>query len=91
MNADKWRWPIFGGGVGQSVQIGMKLELDMWHNLLDYRVSNWYLKTCTKKSPENYSLAGSSTNAPFQVFLSTRGPKITQPRRKSVGIKTLTI
>ena len=43
------------------------------------------------KSPENFSLAGSSRNTPFQVFLSARGPKIAQPRRKSVGIKTLTI
>ena len=43
------------------------------------------------KSPENFSLAGSSSNTPFQVFLSARGPKIAQPWRKSVGIKTLTI
>ena len=43
-----------------------------------------------KKSPENFSLAGSSSNTPFQVFLSARGPKIAQPWRKSVGIKTLT-
>ena len=35
MNADKWLWTIFGCEVGQSVQIGMKLELDMWHHLLD--------------------------------------------------------
>ena len=27
MNADKWLWPIFGCKVGQSVHIGMKLEL----------------------------------------------------------------
>ena len=44
-----------------------------------------------KKSPENFSLAGSSSNTPFQVFLSARGPKIAQPWRKSVRIKTLTI
>ena len=44
-----------------------------------------------KKSPENFSLAGSSSSTPFQVFLSARGPKIAQPWRKSVGIKTLTI
>ena len=44
-----------------------------------------------KKSPENFSLAGSSSNTPFQVFMSTRGPKIAQPWQKSVGIKTLTI
>ena len=35
MNADKLLWPIFGCKVGQSVQIGMKLELDLWHHLLD--------------------------------------------------------
>ena len=35
MDEDKWLWPIFGCKVGQSVQIGMKLELDMWHHPLD--------------------------------------------------------
>ena len=29
MNADKWPWPIFGCKVGQSVPVGMKLELDV--------------------------------------------------------------
>ena len=29
MNADKWLWPIFGCKVGQSVPIGIKLELDV--------------------------------------------------------------
>ena len=28
-------WPIFGCKVGQSVRIGMKLELDVWHYLLN--------------------------------------------------------
>ena len=28
-------WPTFGSKVGQSVQIGMKLELDVWHHPLD--------------------------------------------------------
>ena len=28
-------WPIFGCKVGQSVPIGMKLELDLWHHLID--------------------------------------------------------
>ena len=28
-----------------------------------------------KKSPEKFSLAGSSNNTPFQVFLSARGAK----------------
>ena len=35
MNADKWLWPIFGCKVGQSVQIGMKLKLDVWHHPLN--------------------------------------------------------
>ena len=35
MNADKWLWPIFGCKVGQSVQIEMKLEPDVWHHPLD--------------------------------------------------------
>ena len=30
----------------------------------------------SKKSPENFSLDGSSSNTPLQVFLSARGPKI---------------
>ena len=34
MNADKWLWPTFGSKVGQSVQIAMKLELDVWHHPL---------------------------------------------------------
>ena len=45
-----------------------------------YQVSNWYLKTCWKKTPDNFSLAGSSTYSPIRVFLSARGPKIAQPR-----------
>ena len=35
MYADKWLWPILGFKVGQSFQIGMKLELDVWHHPLD--------------------------------------------------------
>ena len=31
INADKWLWPIFGCKVGQSVPIGMKLELHLLH------------------------------------------------------------
>ena len=35
MNAEKWLWLIFGCKVGQRVPIGMKLELDMWHYLIN--------------------------------------------------------
>ena len=92
MNADKWLWPIFGCKIGQGVQIGMKLELDVWHHPPDYMPSFKLIShNMYKKSPENFSLAGSSSNTPFQVFLSARGPKIAQPWRKSAGIKTFTI
>ena len=92
MNADKWLWPIFGCKVGQSVQIGMKLELDVWHHPLDvYAKFQTDISQHVQKSPENVLLAGSSSNTPFQVFLSARGPKIAQPWQKSVRIKTLPI
>ena len=69
------------------------------------QLSSWYGKTFRKKSGKLFrgrdlilmklkphvSLAGSSTNSPFRVYLSTRGPKIAQTWRKSVGVKTLTI
>ena len=35
MYADEEPWPIFGCKVGQNVQIGMKLALDVWHHPLD--------------------------------------------------------
>ena len=90
--ADKWLWPIFGCKVGQSVQIRMKLELDVWHHPLDvYAKFQTDISKHVQKSTENFSAAGSSSNTPFQVFLSTRGPKIAQPWQISVGIKTLTI
>ena len=92
MNADIWLWPIFGCKVGQSVQIGIELELDMGHHPLDvYAKFQTDISQHVQKSPENFSLAGSSSITPFEVFLSARGPKIAQPWRKSVGIKTLTI
>ena len=82
----------FGCKVGQSVQIIMKLELDVWHHPLDvYAKFETDVSQHVQKSPENFSLAGSSSNTPSQVFLSARGPIIAQPWRKSVGIKTLTI
>ena len=92
MYTDKWHWPIFGCKVGQSVQIGMKLETDGWHHPLDvYAKFQTDISKHVQTSPENFSLAGSSSNTPFQVFLSARGPKIAQPWRTSVGMKTLTI
>ena len=51
-NAEKWLWPIFGCKVGQSVPIGMKLELDVWHYLLYVYTmfENDISKTCRKKA-----------------------------------------
>ena len=63
------------------------------------QLSSWYGKTLRKKSGKLFrgrdlilmklkhhvSLAGSSTNSPFGVFLSTRGPKIAQAWQTSVG------
>ena len=92
MYADKWTWPIFGCNVGQSIQVEMKLEFDVRHRPIDVYVK---FQTDTSKYVQkksgNFSLAGSSNYSPFRVFLSTRGPKIAQPWRKLVGIKTLTI
>ena len=67
-------------------------QLDVWHQPLDvYAKFQTDISRHVQKSPENFSLAGSSSNTPFQVFLSASGPKIAQPWRKSVGIKALTM
>ena len=77
MYVDKWYWPIFGCKVGQSVEIGMKLELDVWHHPLNvYAKFQIDIAKHIQKNQENFSLAGSSSNTSHQVFLSTRGPKI---------------
>ena len=69
------------------------------------QLPSWYGTTFRKKSRKLFrgrdlilmklkpdvSLAGSSTNSPFRVFLSTRGPEIAQAWQKSIGVKTLTI
>ena len=49
----KWPWPIIGYNVGQSVPIGMKFELDMWHYLLNVHTKFQIdISKCVKKSPE---------------------------------------
>ena len=53
MDADKWLWHIFGCKVGQSVQIGMKLEVDVWHHPLDvYDKFQTDISQHVQKSPE---------------------------------------
>ena len=77
MNADKWLGPIFGCNVGQSVQIGMKLELDVWHHPLDvYAKFQIDISQHVQKSTENFSLAGSSSNTPFQVPCPPEGQQL---------------
>ena len=70
----------------------MKLELYVWYHPLDvYAKFQTDISKHVQKSPENFSLAGSSNKTPFQVFWSASGPKITQLWQKSAGIKTLTM
>ena len=91
MNTDKWLRPIFGCKVGQSVQIRMKLELDVWHHLLDvYAKFQTDISKRPKKVRKTFRWLGALVTPPLQVLLSARGPKIAQSWRKSVGIKTLT-
>ena len=53
MYADKWLWPNFGCKVGQSVSIGMKLELDVWHYVLDVYIKFQIdISKHVEKSPE---------------------------------------
>ena len=54
----------------------MKLKLDVWHQPLDvYAKFKTDISQHVQKSPENFSLAGSSSNTPFQVFLSVQRAK----------------
>ena len=77
MYADKWLWPIFGCKVGQSLQIGMKLELDVWHHQLDvYAKFQTDISKHVQKSPGSFSLAGSSSNTPFKCFCPPEGQKL---------------
>ena len=80
-----------GCKVGQSDLFLMKLQLDMCHCLLDvYTKFPIGISKHAQNSLQYFSLAGSSTNSPIWVFLSARSPKIAQPWRKLVGVKTLT-
>ena len=55
MHAEKILWFIFGCKEGQSVPIGMKLELDMWHHLLDvYTKFQIDISKHVERSRENF-------------------------------------
>ena len=63
MNAEKWFWPIFGCKVGQSVPIGMKLELDMWHYLLNvYTMFQIGISKHWEKCPKNFTKSETRKN-----------------------------
>ena len=38
MNEEKWLWLIFGCNVNQSVLIRLKLDINLWHRLLDVHI-----------------------------------------------------
>ena len=54
VNADKWLWPIFGSKVGQSVPIGMKLDVynHLLHIYTKFEID--ISQHIEKKSPENF-------------------------------------
>ena len=63
MNAEKWLWSIFGCKVGQSVPIRMKLELNLWHHLLDeYTKFEIDISRHVEKSPENFEKSKTCIN-----------------------------
>ena len=63
MNAEKWLWPIFGCKVGQSVPIGMKLELDVWHYPLNvYTMSQNDISKRVEKNPGKFAKSKTRKN-----------------------------
>ena len=65
INADRSLGPIFGCKVGQSVPIGMKLQLDMWHHLLHvYTKFQTNISKHVETNPEN--LEKSKTHKNFR-------------------------
>ena len=86
----KLLWLIFGRKVGQSDPIVMEsmCGTGYWMYTPSFTLISQLLYN---KSPENFLLVGSPAKLPLWVFLSTRGPTIAQPWRKSVGVKILTI
>ena len=67
-------WPIFGCKVGQSVQIGMKLEFDVWHHPLDVytKFQADISQHIQKKSGKLFTLV----TPPFKCFCPPEGQKL---------------
>ena len=60
-NAEKWLWPIFDSKVGESVPIGMKLELNVWHYLLNvYTIIQIDISKHVETSSKNYAKSKTS-------------------------------
>ena len=77
MNAYKWLWPIFGCKVGESVQIGMKLELGVWHHPLDvYAKFQTDISQHVQKSPENFRWLRALVTPHFKCFCPPEGQKL---------------
>ena len=79
MNADKWLWPTFGSKVGQSVQIGMKFELDVWHHPLDVyaKFQTDISQHVQKKSGKLFAgPMGALVTPPFKCFCPPEGQKL---------------
>ena len=78
MNADKWLWPTFGSKVGQSVQIGMKLELDVWHHPLDVyaKFQTDISQHVQKKSGKLFAGWEALVTPTFKCFCPPEGQKL---------------
>ena len=88
MNADKWLWPIFGCKVGQSVQIGMKLKLDVWHYPLDvYAKFQTDISHVQKKVRKTFHWLGDLVTPPFKCFCPPEGQKLPNHDENQQGSK----
>ena len=86
INADKWllecmnadKWHIFGCKVNQCVQIGMKLELDVWHHPLDVyaKFQTDMSKHVHKKSGRTFRWLGALVRPLFKCFCAPEGQKL---------------
>ena len=73
----KWLWPIFGCKVGQSVQIGMNLELDVWHHPLNvYAKFHTDISHVKKKVWKTFRWLGALVTPPFKCFCPPEGQKL---------------
>ena len=72
-----WLWKFFGCKVGHSVQIGMKLELDVWHHPLDVyaKFQTDVLKHVQKKSWKLFA-SWELITPPFKCFCPPEGQKL---------------